>query len=264
MSKIIKLPKFNDVTRTIKGDIMILDPRSKVIITLSMVVGVAISIEPFQVFLFALLLIPTTVLYRPKKTVIRRILVTLPIVFILAILLLIVLEDDVTFNLLGFCRTYTPFQFAFLNAYRFTISVAHSSILLESEGSNIEIIDAIGSFKLLKGLLSILLLIHRIASRLQYDYNKMILAASTKGVNLHSGFQLFFKLRIMGRLLTRAILYSDSIGYTLTARGFQGEFNSNTRNWSSEGISVAILVVLCSLLFVLIPILRPPTTTCRI
>ena len=250
---------FSNIDQSLKGDIAILDPRSKVVITISMVIGVAISIEPFQVLLFALLLIPTALLYRPKITVIRRILITLPIVLLLSITILLVIDEDVTFNILGFSRTYSPFQFAFLNAYRFTISVAHSSMLLESEGSNIEVIDALASLRIGKGLIAILLLVHRIASRLQYDYNKMILAANTKGFhNKRNLSTIFFKLRVMGRILTRSLIYSDSIGYTLTARGFGGDFRPSTKNWSSEGIAGAILAILCSITFVCIPFFRPP------
>ena len=222
------------VDQSIKGDIMILDPRSKLLITLAMVIGVSLSIEPFQVFLFAVMLIPVSFLYRPKSNILRRILVTLPLVFLLAIMVYIVLDEDVTLHIFQFSRTYNPFQFAFLNAYRFTISVAHSSILLESEGSNIEIIDALASFRWGKGLVSILLLVHRIATRLQYDYSKMIIAANTKGLFRKGGIALFFlKLRVMGRVLSRGMVYSDSIGYTLTARGFHGDISTTSRDWSS-------------------------------
>ncbi|MHA2168523.1 MAG: CbiQ family ECF transporter T component [Candidatus Kariarchaeaceae archaeon] len=247
------------VDRSIKGDIMILDPRSKLLITLSMVIGISLSIEPFQVFLFACMLIPIAILYRPKVSIFRRILVTLPLVFVLALIVFLVLENKVELHIFQFSRTYSPFQFAFLNAYRFTISVAHTSILLESEGSNIEIIDALASFRWGRGLVSILLLVHRIATRLQYDYSKMTDAANTKGMLSKGGITLFFlKLRVMGRVLSRAMIYSDSIGYTLTARGFHGDISETSRDWSSEGVTLLILAILFSILFVMIPFLRPP------
>jgi energy-coupling factor transporter transmembrane protein EcfT len=244
---------------SIKGDIMLLDPQSKVIITLAIVIGISISIEPFQVFLFALLLIPTTILYRPKKSVFLRIIVTLPIVILLGLIVLLVIDKNVTFDIFGFERTYTPFQFAFLNAYRFTISVAHTSVLLESERSNIVIIDALGSFRLGRALISILLLIHRISSRLQQDYNKILLAGQSKGIIDKKGISLlFFKIKILSRLLTRSLIYSETIAYTLTARGFHGNFRSTSRGWASEGVTAATIAILCSLLFVSIPFLRPP------
>ena len=91
-------------------------------------------------------------------------------------------------------------------------------------------------------------------NRLQDDYAKMMLAAKTKGISTYGGIKvMFFKLRIMSRLLTRSTRYSETIGLTLIARGFQGNFTPTVRGFTSEGISTVIVAFTFFILISLLP-----------
>jgi len=241
----------------IRGNLFPLDPRSKIIITFSCIIGIAVSIDFFQVLLFACMLLPIIIFYRPKRSAINRIFLTIPFALLFCLSIYVFLDgNSVTLRYISYKRIYTDFEFSVLVGYRFLISVAHSTILLESEETYLEIIEALASFKVGRYLVSLLILILTISNRLSSEYSRMTLVAKAKGgFSQKSTTSIFLKLRIMSRLLARTI-NNYSVAETLSARGFTGTFYPTTRNWSSEGISMALLSILFSILFVFIGELR--------
>lgn len=238
-----------------KGNIQWIDPKSKLLTTLVIVMGLSLSLYSYQITFFALFIIPILLLYRPNRRVIYRILALLPFSVVITVLLYLSIDKEVTVNLILVKHTYTPKEFIVFNFYRFIVSMIHSSILIESEDEATNLIDALASFQIFQYVVSILLLIHRLIMRLQMDYNKMVHSAQSKGYLKRSPISRFyFKLRLMSRLLTKATIYGETIGYTLTARGFNQEgFTSITRSWTSEGLTVLYIVSVICLFSISLP-----------
>lgn len=238
-----------------KGNVQWIDPKSKLLTTLVIVMGLSLSLYTYQITFFAFFIIPIVMLYRPNRRVIIRILALLPFSAVITIFLYFSIDKEVTVNLLLFKHTYSPNEFIIFNLYRFSVSMIHSSILIESEEDATNLIDALASFNIFQYLVSILLLIHRLIMRLQDDFKKMVHSAKSKGYMQRSPISRFyFKLRLMSRLLTKATIYGESIGYTLTARGFnQQGFTSTTRNWTSEGLTVLYIISVISLFSITLP-----------
>ena len=243
---------FFSIELGIKGNIMIIDPKSKLLITLLIVLGIGTSISYYQVMFYAFLIIPVIIFYRPNMNAVYRVLGLLPMAIILSILLYIFIRRPVNVDFLDFRETFSPYQFILFSVFKFMVSVTHSSILLESGESRTEIIDALAALNALHGVVTILHLANRMITRLQNDYNNMMVIAVSKGYNdLRLFGRLYVRARILSRILTKATIYSDTISYTLDARGYnQSGFTHYTRGWTSEGITLLIilgsLVLLCT------------------
>ncbi len=239
----------------IKGNIEWIDPKSKLLTTLVIVLGLSLSLYTYQITFFAFFIIPMLLLYKPNRRVILRILVLLPFSLIISLFMYFSIDKEVTVNLIVFQRVYTANEFILFNLYRFVVSAVHSSILIESEEESINLIEALASLGIFQYLVSILLLIHRLIIRLQSDFNHMLQSAQSKGYFRKSNLsRFFFKLRLMSRLLMRATIHGETIAYTLTARGFnQTGFTPSSRNWSSEGLTVLFIVILVSVFSIILP-----------
>ncbi|MCE7734525.1 MAG: hypothetical protein GPJ54_06585 [Candidatus Heimdallarchaeota archaeon] len=241
----------------IKGDVLTLDPKSKLIITGLMILGVAISIEPFQVFVFSVFTVPIVIIYKPTKKVFKKFLMSTPFIIIVVIVVGLSLKEDIIIHFFHFQRPYTPAEFTRLIAFRFTISSLHSVILLDSEPNSTSIIESINAFKINQNLSSILLLINRIAVNVKQKYDRMILAARTRGaLQLNTMQNTFFKLQLLGSILAETISLSDHVADTLTARGFDGEFTVTIRDWTSDGLTMVGIAVVFWILVLITPLLR--------
>lgn len=241
----------------IKGDVLTLDPKSKLIITGLMILGVAISIEPFQVLVFSVFTIPIIIIYKPTKKIFKKFLLSTPFIVMVVIVVGLSLKEEITINLFHFSRTYTPMEFTRLIAFRFAVSSMHSVILLDSEPNTTSIIESINAFKINQNLSSILLLINRIAVNVKQKYDRMILAAKTRGaLQLNTIRNTFFKLQLLGSILAETISLSDHIADTLTARGFDGEFTVTIRNWTSDGLTIVGITSVFWVLVLITPLLR--------
>jgi hypothetical protein len=188
----------------------------------------------------------------------KRILVAFPfILFISLAFFLGIGENSVTITVLGYSRVYDRSAFVGLIIFRYTISVLFTYILIYSENSYVDIIEAISSFRIAHPFNSILMLINRLSTRLMQDYEKMVIAAKTKGAFDHRGpSELIVKIRILARILTRATNMSNTVSNTLIARGFMGKFSSTTRRWNSEGMSIVIIAASLFIAITSIPWLR--------
>jgi energy-coupling factor transporter transmembrane protein EcfT len=239
----------------VKGNVQWIDPKSKLLTTLVIVIGLSLSLYSYQITFFAAFILPLVILYRPNKRVIYRILFMMPFSILISTFLYLGIKEDIRVNLLLFHREYSPEEFIIFNLYRFIVSMIHSSILIESEDEATNLIDALASFRVFQYVVSILLLIHRLITRLQFDFKQMLDSAKSKGY-LHQSTlpRFFFKLRLMSKLLTKATIYGETIGYTLSARGFNQEgYTSITRNWTSEGLTVLYIVLVISLFSLSLP-----------
>ncbi len=246
-----------DMVVDLRGNINTLDPKSKLIITTLMVTGVAISIEPFQVLFFGLLSIPLIILYKPRPSFIKKLLITFPWLITVITVFALTVKEPVTIHLFYFSRPYTPMQFSQLVAFRFVISALHTSILIESEESMMSIIEALSSLGISQNLVTILLLINRIATSINIQYRKKLLAARTRGaLQLNKRSSISFKLQILGRILANTMNYSDNTADTLTARGFDGQFTSTIRSWTSDGLALLAVMTTLWAIALATPLLR--------
>ncbi|MCE7734529.1 MAG: hypothetical protein GPJ54_06605 [Candidatus Heimdallarchaeota archaeon] len=242
----------------IKGDVLTLDPKSKLIITGLMILGVAVSIDIFQVLVFSVFTIPISIIYKPTKKVFKKFLLSTPFIIIVVIVLSLSLKEDITINLFHYHRPYSPAQFTRLIAFRFAVSSLHSVILLDSEPNTTSIIEGINAFKINQNLSSILLLINRIAGNVKQKYDRMVLAAKTRGaLQMNTLQNTFFKLQLLGRILAETISQSDHIADTLTARGFDGEFTVTIRDWTSDGLTMVGIASVFWIIVLVTPLLRP-------
>lgn len=240
----------------IKGDIDTLDPRSKVITTLFMVIGVALSVEPFSVLIFAVFTIPLAIVYRPRPSFIKKALYSLPFSILFTLMIYFSIQGDVIVNIFSFNRTYTRLQFATLVIFRFSVSILHTTILIESVSKSIDLIEAIAGLRINPTIVAILLLIDRISRKVQSEVNAKLLAARARGFTSKGFDSIIFKMRIYAQVFIKLSRYSDTLSDSLTARGFGGSFSQGGRGWTSDGLSVALLGIVLSLLTISIPLMR--------
>lgn len=241
----------------IRGDIRNLDPRSKILITIMMIIGVSISIEPFQVLYFGILSIPLIIFYKPSPTFIKKFLLSIPWLISVLIIFIFSIKEDVTIHFLNYSRTYSPVQFAGLITFRFSMSALHTSILIDSEENMMNITEALSALGINENLVTILLLIGRIASSISQQYTKKIVAAKTRGALQSRDINtMFFKLQVMGRILANTATYSDNTADTLSARGFNGSFTHTIKPITSDGLTLLFIMACFWFLALLTPLLR--------
>ena len=97
-----------------KGNLQWIDPKSKLLTTLVIVMGLSLSLYTYQITFFAFFIIPIAILYRPNKRVFIRILALLPFSIIITIFLYFSIDKEVTVNLLLFKHKYSPNEFIFV------------------------------------------------------------------------------------------------------------------------------------------------------
>ena len=242
----------------IKGNTLVLDPRSKILTTYLFILGLAVSVDYFQIFLYLLLFIPLTLLYRPHMVFLKRIFFTLPMLLIICFVMYFALQTDIVpIRIFGYTRPYTKVGFIILIAYRFSVIVLYNYMLLHSEPSHTIIIEALAGFRLGGFFVTILLLIKKLSTRISDDYSKMEEAAKIKGAfSRNIVITNFIRLLILARIFSRTIKYSQSISKTLSARGFHDHFSPSTRPWTSEGLTMFMFAVVFFILISIIPWVR--------
>ena len=246
----------NYILLDIKGNIETLDPKSKVITTLFMVLGVALSVEPFSVAIFAVFTIPLAIIYRPRPSFLKKALYSLPFSIIFTIMIYFSIQGNVIVNIFYFSRSYTKLQFASLVIFRFTVSILHTTILIESVSKSIDLIEAIAGLGINDTIVSILLLIDRISRKVQSEVHTKLLAARARGFKSKGFNSIIFRMRIYANVFVKLSRYSDALSDSLTARGFRGSFSQSGRSWSSDGIAVALLGISLSIFTISIPLMR--------
>ncbi len=246
----------NYILLDIKGNIDTLDPKSKVITTIFMVLGVSLSVEPFSVLIFGVFTIPLAIIYRPRSSFLKKAIYALPFSILFTLMIFFSIQEDITVNIFNFSRTYTRLQFALLVIFRFSVSILHTTILIESVSKSIDIIEAIAGLGINETIVSVLLLIDRISRKVQSDVNAKLLAARARGFTSKGFNSIIFRMRIYGNVFIKLSRYSDSLSDSLTARGFGGAFSHTGRGWSSDGIAVVLLGISLSVFTISIPLMR--------
>jgi energy-coupling factor transporter transmembrane protein EcfT len=242
----------------IKGSTGSLDPRSKILITLFFILGTAISLDYFQVFLYLLIYIPILILFRPRLVFFKRLIFPFILILFVSFVLYLGIEgSEVPINIFNYHRTYTKEGFIGLIIYRYMTIILFNFMLLHSEPSHTDIIEALASFRLGTSIITILLLIKRISTTVSSDLAKMSFAAQSKGAfGKNPARNIFVRMQILGRTLVRSVSHSESISKSLIARGFHDNFVPTIRPWSSEGVSVTILSGILCVCITVIPWLR--------
>lgn len=240
----------------IKGNIDTLDPKSKVITTLFMVIGVALSVEPFSVLIFGVFTIPLALLYRPRPSFLKKALYSLPFSVLFTIMIFFSIQGDIIVNIFYFSRTYTRLQFASLVIFRFSVSILHTTILIESVSKSIDLIEAIAGLRINPTIVAILLLIDRISRKVQSEVNSKLLAARARGFTSKGFDSIIFRMRIYANVFIKLSRYSDTLSDSLTSRGFGGAFSYSGRGWSSDGLTVVLIGISLSIFTISIPLMR--------
>lgn len=224
----------------------LLDPQSKLIVTSFILLSVAVSTHFEQVFFYAFLLIPLYILYNPNLRFFKRILLTLPLQIALGFLIYL------TFGVNS--RTLS-----ILIPLRFFTSVAHSSLLLESEDSLYTLLEASVKLGLPRIVGVIIILAYRITTRLLDDYQTLSQTIKSRGYDLTSKYKsqpmrhLQTFIYLYRNLLNRAIIYSDKLPNVLQSRGFDGEFTEMLPPTTYTGKGLIIAVVALGILFAISP-----------
>ncbi len=221
-----------------------LDPRSKIIASSAILVGLALSFELYQELFYFFMIFPMALIYRPSKRFFKRLLMAIPVAILITILLYFAFQQD---------RHAQALKLGF----RYFISIMHSSLLLESEDSYYKILEALRGLGIPKSIVNTILIALKMANLLWQDYNLLKQAAIERGAALNFGFQSnWFKVAslhftLIGRLFEKGQSYSKAISDSLDERGFSGDFLINLSPITSEGITIASIVSAMSLLIML-------------
>lgn len=225
----------------------ILDPRSKLIISGVLILSTAVSTHLYQLYLFGLLVIPVTLLYRPKRRFFTSLLVFIPVGFIIAGVINFFLGEIISSSI------------GLLIGSRFVISVAHSRLLLESEESVTRLIEALGTLAVPKIFISILLIAYRIFTRIIEDYQLLYNSVQSRGLDLsltnYKNLTTFFRhhILIFRSILLRAIDYSEIFADSLTSRGFTGDFEVTLKPITKLGLTLLGAIIVVSIGNLLLP-----------
>ncbi len=244
LPKVLRDDRYKHLEFDPLGRFALIDTRSKILVTTAMITAVAISTELYQEILIFLMSFPLIFIYRPSIRFLSRIAIAIPFVVLVVIVVYIGFEG-------------TNFSFALKLGFRYFVSITHSSILLESEPSYFELIEALRGLKIPSSITTTLLISLRLASRLWEDYSTMKSAIASRGAPLSFGItkswgRVLNTYRILlSNLSNKGLKYSKSLNLALEERGFHGILNAPVEPFTSEGLTMFGLFTMTAIVVVL-------------
>ena len=139
----------------VKASRQVLDTRSKLIGLFIIVLGGSFLVDIAQVFWYFLLFLLLLPILRPKKTFIKQMVYTFPLIFSLSLISFFSFDPPIFSNFL-YEAVHTKSSFALFTASRSIILVSFILMIVNSEESFFEIIYGLDDMKL-SGLLTYLL-----------------------------------------------------------------------------------------------------------
>lgn len=231
------------------------DTKSKIIITLLLIIAIIQIITYEQIILFTLIFILLLRFYEIDiKSLLKKSLVPLPLIFSLSLLAYISYINDGLINFAGVSIKYNRFELAVFYFIRSSLIVFISLLLIESEESFFEIIYALDDFKLPDTLINILLLMYRSALDIQVEAKRMLDVRYSRSPKSKWTTSLYtYKIigYMVGAIILRAFIKKDIRRDALISRRFKGKLFHKKKYWSFNGILLLWILSIVTILILL-------------
>ncbi len=229
----------------------VLDIRSKLLGLVLIVLGCSFLVDISQVSWYAILLLLLLLILRPRKTFLKQIVLTLPLILSLSLISFFSFDPPSFSNFL-YETTHTKGSFAFFTAFRSIVIVSSILVIVSSEESFFEIIYGLDDLKLPGLLTNLLFLTYRFFSLIQEEFSRILDARSNRMYSESSIMQLrSLKLigNILGASLARSFKRAEYISASLSARGFSGtsKFSHPEKPWTRSGFLFVIFAIIVNI-----------------
>jgi len=229
-----------------------IDPKSKIIILLINSIFLTFLISFELLLLFFILLLCLNIYYKANFfSILKKSLITVPLLFSLVLLIFLAYPDSGNLTLGHTIVHFSRIELVFFYFLKTLLFVYNSLLLIESEDSFLEVIYAFDSLKMPKILIIVLLFMYRSTIDLQIEAKRMIEARYIRsyGKKLRSNIETYKVIAYMiGGLLTRSLLRNELRREALLSRGFTGELYHNQIQWSFQGLRLLWLILIFNIL----------------
>ncbi|MFX1511856.1 MAG: energy-coupling factor transporter transmembrane component T [Promethearchaeota archaeon] len=226
------------------SNIFKIDSKAKFLSVIIMDAFVALAADLRQISHFSIIFLVYLLIFRPKKSIIKKVIAVLPIMFSLGILAILRSEEMIKYSN-GISSTFfTREEFAIFLFLKGLLAACFVLILIESEESFIEIVYVLEDLHCPRILASLLFLTWQQLIIISRDMGKIFDAqyarayGKSRWFNLKSIKVISFTI---GSLLARTFQRSETIADMLTSRGFTGRFPHEPKKLTFLGISFFIL-----------------------
>lgn len=232
-----------------------IDSKSKILILIfnTFILTFLISFE--LIFLFGLLLLLLTYIYRANVLgIVKKFIVTLPLLLSLTFLVYFAYPNQ---GILSFGKTlihYSRFEIIAFYLLKTFLFIYNALILIESEDSFLEVIYAFESLKMPQVLVNVLFFMYRSTIDMQQETERMLEARYIRsygkpfGSNLRSYKLIGF---MIGGILTRTLLKNNQLKDALIIRGYDGTLHHSKVPWSFQGLRLLWFTLLINVLLLL-------------
>lgn len=229
----------------------VLDIRSKLIGLFLIVLGCSFLVDISQVTWYAIFLFLLLLILRPRKTFLKRIVLTLPLILSLSLISFFSFDPPIYSNFL-FEAVHNKGSFAFFTASRSIVIISFILTIVCSEESFFEIIYGLDDLKLPGLLTNLLFLTYHFFNHIQEEFSRILDARSNRMYNESSNMQLMaLKLigNILGASLARSFKRAEYISASLSARGFSGtsNFSHPEKPWTRSGFLFVVFIIIISI-----------------
>ncbi len=210
---------------------------------------VALTVEQQQILHFSLIFLVFLLAFRPKKSIVKKILPLLPLMFSLAFLAILRSEEVIKYSNGIQSSFFTREEFAIFLFLKALLAACFVLTLIESEESFIEIVYVLEDLHFPRILSSLLFLTWQQIAIIKRDIIRILDAQYARAYGKSRWFNLG-SLKIIGftigSLLARTFKRSEAIADMLTSRGFNGRFPHDPKKFTPLGISFLILSLLAA------------------
>lgn len=228
----------------------LIDVRSKIIATLLIVIVGTLIIDFNQLQWLFLIFILFSVILRPRRSLLKQVLVTLPIIISLSLVSYFSFSEvTIEYSNFLYVTTHNNVSFALFSGFRSLLLTLYVLMLINSESSFYEIIYGLDDLKIPNFLSSLIFLTYRFFFLIQEEFSRILEARSNRlyGEKIHMNLNSLIVLgNIIGSTLARSFKRAEYVSATLSARGFSGKISHPEQPWTRIGIIFIIITLLLS------------------
>ncbi|MFX0115339.1 MAG: energy-coupling factor transporter transmembrane component T family protein [Candidatus Hodarchaeota archaeon] len=221
------------------------DTRSKLIAALGATTGTAYTVNFEQLLWFLGLLLVVFVVFRPRRSLFKKLLIPLPVILALGVLSFLTRPDNFVYSNGFMSASFDRTAFAIFMVSKALLAVCFVLSVVESE-SFYDVIYALDDLHFPRIFTSLLFLTYRNIFLIQAEFGRILEARYNRNFGKRMFFN-FYTLKVIGNMiggvLVRSLKRSEHTADILMARGFQGRFPHPAKPWTTFGITFAIFMV---------------------
>jgi cobalt/nickel transport system permease protein len=241
------------------SDIYAIDTKSKLILSIVLIIFLSFSITFEQSIFFTILIILLIILYKKIRLIslFSKTLIPLPLIIGLSFLAYLAYPNDGSLKFSTTTITYTRIELFFFYFIRSFLIVISALLVIESEKSFFEIIYSLDELKVPKLLITTLLFMYRSVFDLKIEAKRLFDARYSRSAGRKWGRSLFslytYKILgfMLGGILIRSFIRNGQRRDALIARGFSGKLYHEKKPFTAKGLIVLWLFSIASIIIIL-------------